>query len=278
VNKDAKAINRNALNVSLSHVDKIKPALKPLIDNFNLPYFAYNRILGGEKFLLLSGRETWPRLFYESGGYQGEGLKFFRIPEKKLIHYIWPKKPYITSHHAAYANNIWHGCSIFYKIDHRQIDVFHFASDKNDPKTDDFFISHIDVLESFMSYFKFQYNDLINQIDESDYGVYYKKLNVDLDEQSIQDKQNFFEQIKIRSYILKADGKDIVLTKREAECLYLFSKKHTMKEIAAILKLSPRTVESYINNIRDKAMCSTKAELTEIYEKSPLNQPCLFNL
>ena len=51
------------------------------------------------------------------------------------------------------------------------------------------------------------------------------------------------------------------LSVREMECLYHFLKGNTLKEIAAILNLSKRTVESYYDNIKSKFGCDTKTAL-----------------
>jgi DNA-binding CsgD family transcriptional regulator len=53
------------------------------------------------------------------------------------------------------------------------------------------------------------------------------------------------------------------LSKREAECIYNLSQGKTAKEIAKVLNLSFRTVEFYINNIKNKWGCSTRSELID---------------
>ena|SRR5581483_4441419 len=55
----------------------------------------------------------------------------------------------------------------------------------------------------------------------------------------------------------------ITLTKREAECLYFLARAYTTKKIAQALDLSPRTIETYINNIKDKLGVIYKSEITE---------------
>ena len=42
------------------------------------------------------------------------------------------------------------------------------------------------------------------------------------------------------------------LSERELQCLCLLARGYTMKESAQELKLSPRTVESYLDNIKTK--------------------------
>lgn len=53
------------------------------------------------------------------------------------------------------------------------------------------------------------------------------------------------------------------LTLRELQCLSYFSSGKTAKEIARILSLSPRVVETHLDNIRLKTACQTKQGLSQ---------------
>ncbi len=58
------------------------------------------------------------------------------------------------------------------------------------------------------------------------------------------------------------------LTYREVECTRLIILGKTTKEIARDLNLSSRTVEVYINNIKQKTGCSYKHNLINLYKDS----------
>jgi len=64
-------------------------------------------------------------------------------------------------------------------------------------------------------------------------------------------------------------------TKREKDCLGYLVYGLTTKEIAFELGISPRTVEFYLNNIKDKMGCYCKSQLLKIilkkYAKIELN-------
>lgn len=53
------------------------------------------------------------------------------------------------------------------------------------------------------------------------------------------------------------------LTKREAQCLFFIIRGKTAKYIASVLDLSIRTVEAYIQNIKDKLDCRNKSNLID---------------
>lgn len=56
----------------------------------------------------------------------------------------------------------------------------------------------------------------------------------------------------------------IYLSKRELDCLHPLIRGKTAKEIGKILNLSPRTVESYLENIKSKLSVDSKAELIDL--------------
>ena len=64
-----------------------------------------------------------------------------------------------------------------------------------------------------------------------------------------------------RYYLYDHDGGGVYFTRREAECMSLLLAGNTVKEAARRLLLSPRTVEFYLKNMKEKAGCRTKAKL-----------------
>ena len=68
-------------------------------------------------------------------------------------------------------------------------------------------------------------------------------------------------------------GSDIRLTSRQTEVLQLVAEGKSAKEIAAILDLSPRTVESHKYAIMDQLGVKTSAELVQYAVKKGLVRP-----
>ena len=69
--------------------------------------------------------------------------------------------------------------------------------------------------------------------------------------------------IKQIGYILEESYPNTRLPERQSECLFYLLRGKTAKEIAKLLNLSPRTVESYIEQIKFKLNCRTKSDLIE---------------
>ena len=70
--------------------------------------------------------------------------------------------------------------------------------------------------------------------------------------------------------IYHTDRGDIHFTSREKQCIYYLAAGNTMKKIAKILQLSPRTVESYLNKIKLKTGCRSKKELIAFIKRNGL--------
>lgn len=66
---------------------------------------------------------------------------------------------------------------------------------------------------------------------------------------------------EVRKFLLTRQPETKSLTKRQLDCLYYLTKGMTIKEIAKSLSLSPRTVEHYLETIKDKLNCHSRSEL-----------------
>ncbi|WED43517.1 response regulator transcription factor [Legionella cardiaca] len=63
-----------------------------------------------------------------------------------------------------------------------------------------------------------------------------------------------------------ANGKEVKfnrLSKRQLDCLRHYAEGYTSRKIGDILDLSPRTVEHYLEAVKNKLNCSTRAELVK---------------
>lgn len=63
---------------------------------------------------------------------------------------------------------------------------------------------------------------------------------------------------------LLINGHEIILTRRESDCLHCLAQGKTAKETARILGISNRTVEAYLENIKMKANIRHKSGLISI--------------
>ena len=68
--------------------------------------------------------------------------------------------------------------------------------------------------------------------------------------------------------LCRIGSKNILLSKRETDCFELIKKGLSAKEMAEKLYLSPRTIESHLENIKLKCHCKTKLELLSMLSET----------
>lgn len=69
------------------------------------------------------------------------------------------------------------------------------------------------------------------------------------------------KKITYKSYAIGNSHPGVCFTKREAECMVWMLRGKTINGVAEKLKLSPRTVEFYLKNMKIKLSCRTKSDL-----------------
>lgn len=77
----------------------------------------------------------------------------------------------------------------------------------------------------------------------------------------VNDSKIYASHERPKAYYIGTNENPFCLSPRELECLFLTLRSMTAKQIAEQLGLSKRSVEFYIDNIKNKMGCTTKSEL-----------------
>jgi PAS domain S-box-containing protein len=88
---------------------------------------------------------------------------------------------------------------------------------------------------------------------------------------TIDEILSLLRKTSAEKYFINGRNGEILLSKKELVCLIYTAKGKLAKEIASILKISPKTVEFHISNLKNKLGCYTKAQLVEIFLKIGLD-------
>ncbi len=124
-----------------------------------------------------------------------------------------------------------------------------------------FYINALRLMEEFVGYFEKKANDLITFSPSNDL------INLPNYDQRIIVRESTCDQIFNLSAQSLFQDNQMPITLREKECLSLVAQGYTMKNAARKLKISPRTVEQHLRNIKDKYGLNTKNQLVEIWHE-----------
>lgn len=228
---------------------------KPLFDSSNLNYFSYGRVFNKNSCFVFHTStpliENWFKLqapapsCYPEGAYLWENLLTDDL--KKISNEL----------------NFDNGICIVKHYDNYS-DIFAFNSPKGASSAMSLYLNEMNALNKFCLYFKDQAAPLITQA-LADPIVIPDVMVTPIEIQQQQQKlSKAMDALKIKNYYFNEKYSGIKLTKREVECLSLYLKGKTSHEIANLLSLNKKTIDTFLTLIKKKFDCRTRSELFEI--------------
>jgi DNA-binding CsgD family transcriptional regulator len=216
----------------------------PFFQSFGANYIDYNRIYEDNSLLTLTSDGEWLEHFLK------RRYKFCTAFKRAGMH-LWDSYYYQLAVHDAKVNfNHDHGITIINQ-QANYIEYFDIAAPQHHREITSLYLNNFDRIESFIKDFNEKSLRLIKICE--------KKL------------------IKIPNALCSPDDvvadnthtatKNIAISNREKQCLEFYLAGNTAKETAEILQLSPRTVEEYINNLKNKFKCKHKRDLLKVCNK-----------
>lgn len=146
------------------------------------------------------------------------------------------------------SRNIDHGLQIIHKNEN-SCEFFSFAANRGNYSIANTYLNKLDVFKNFIMYFKDQAAALIRQVEKK--RIFYPFHNEKLDILHCDHQDNEINMV----------SKPIMLSKRQLQIARELLNGKTVKEISQELNLSHRTIESYINHLKDKIQSRNRSEL-----------------
>ncbi len=156
------------------------------------------------------------------------------------------------------------------------VELHCYATDKKNLDISALCLSNIQMLFDFVEYFKIKASHILDDAaakgifipsqftieDKKSYTCILNNHKISINNDLISEFKKIVSERK--SYLL-CNSQKVFLSYREMQCLALSARGKTAKEIALILNISPRTVESYMNQIKGKVGYKYKSQLIDLY-------------
>ncbi|RTL12587.1 MAG: LuxR family transcriptional regulator [Neisseriaceae bacterium] len=231
-------------------VTEINELIQPIDKYFGLDSFNYHKTFNDNSQIRLTNKIDWYKHYLSQKLYLQSifELPAFNYSRSRII---WTN---INTHsvilHDAEKFGIKHGITII-EPNHDGYEFFFLGTTTNNSSAINKYLSNFQLLDKFIQNFKLANQDLQAKL-------YANKTIAD----DWSGNELKFESInEIDKYSFLTELYQYRLTTREIECLPLLIKGYTSKQIAECLKISHRTVEDYVNNIKSKMNIATKNEL-----------------
>ena len=246
--------------------------------------FEYICILKSGEFFSLSSENELVELFLDVKGYKDS--PFFKAHEQTVsgYHLAWPDYSEKNLMHSHFECALSHkfGIDVTFCVSEKYLShhnsfIFEFKvldpSVSMDEKKSTVLLDHMNnmhLMNAGLEQLKAEFHPIIRKND-----IF--RLNLDsLGRNLARNKQALaFQQEKKKITLIAAGLLDrgdlalqqIKLSRQEEFCLDLYLKGKTAKEASRLMKISHRTVESYLDNIKSKLNVFTKSEVLEKAKK-----------
>lgn len=248
-------INENSHHYVNSISVEFNKACEPILQ-MHIPWFGYMRIFEDGSYLFLINNPNLHRAYISNIKNMGFHFsnEFNMLSSNKSYYYLIPSDIRLYDEkrdpimHLLYNFDIWHNFSV-YKLKTKFVDCYCFGGTRESQFLANYYINNISLLENFITHFDKFVSVVIN----------------------FKDKKNLskFDQIFTFNKIIKSANhfiedkynNNIKLSNQEYQCLRYLSMGYSYKEVGSRLSISARTVENYLNMIKNKTGYYSKSEL-----------------
>lgn len=255
-------------NFALTSSSTVQDICDPILKSIGITYFNYIKIYNKDcSRELLTNNADWIGHFYSNALYNSIGA----IDIEHLLpkgYFLWAemvtKDPIYLQGRDYF--NIDQGITFVIKRPDVTL-LYIFASSQDNHDINNFYASNIDLLQRFIHYFTDRGQDLIKEAESN--RIYLPQPQIvtasRVNNISVSDKMRaeFFENTHVNRYFLLNEADDLYLTKKQGECASLFVTGLTTKQIARTMSVSPRTVEGYLYDIKNKLSDSLNKPLSK---------------
>jgi len=260
---------------SLQYSSVISENFNNILKKINIEHFWFIRIFHKDNSrIILTNYPQWVEHFYYEGFY-----KNLHIMDAEFLqgtgYYTWENLKTGRPFDDGVKYFMLHDGVTMLKKDNDYTDLYCFATSKEKLLDIDIIRKGRDLLDRFIFYFKEKSYNLIDEISDSRIfldNLYYKNtryLNLKTGSSNKEIIESFIRETTINKIFVTGSK---YLTNQEALCIKHLINGKTAKEIAEILNISYRTVESHISNVKKKfdfrKMQEASYMLTELNFKS----------
>ncbi len=269
----SRLLSKNHICYSSSGI--VKEICKPLFNILRINYFSFYRIYtNGDRIRLCSNPEILEK-YYEEGWYETSAFERITIPYYDTC-VIWSsmEEGYrVCLEKQLYELYKLNDMISIIKTQSNYVDIYDFSTSEANVNLNSIFLQQMNILERFTQYFNVSASNLIQQAMKERFKLPLKKDKNQSDTQretletldlNMSNRMKEFYRLTIPQYLcLPTEEGETALSQRETECLVNSIQGLSAKQIAQRLKISYRTVETHIANIKNKSGYSSMNKLIE---------------
>lgn len=252
----------------------IKDICAPLVKHFGIKHFCYSRnypngtsvALTMDADVIENMHEVFIAGLDKKGSYVKDGF-YLQHEMTEEYHSLQSFFAHFTQRFGADHH------LLFYEHYQTYMEQFVFGVDPRNLAAYSFYTENLDLFERFMIYFKDKAKKIIDEADKHRIIIPKVAPRLELPINHYEKiRKDFLQDIQHSHYFVDNKDGGTFISQRELDVVYCLSRGRTAKEIGSELSLSPRTVESYLNSVKNKLGCFNKSQVIDIFLASKLNK------
>lgn len=252
----------NDAHPTLTLMPDIKNYCSKFFKLYNLNYFQVLRVYQDGSFVFLSNLDGWAEFSFNHAFKSNEPLVYSYVNTDILdptsYFFLWeenlPIKPVSLIKNEFKVHNgltlVERGTTYY--------DMWGFGTPANNKQAISFYINNIDVLRNFINAFKHDQKLLLNKLESQPINVAKPQQDKNL-KLMLLEPNNFNNRIAV-----SFNQRNGYITTQEYACISKLPLGYSSKQIGAILKISPRTVEEYFRRVKIRLGCKSKLDLIQL--------------
>lgn len=251
--------------VSYKNQSKLKRLVEPFFRSTGIEGFWYWTITEDGNFTHITTQPNMSEFFYCEELFKGH--PHFRTPKHIPSSFLLPDKMSDIEYEKTQGvmNDKFTLDQLFLVVnsDSKNLSGYGFGTYVGRPDLTNFYLNNLFLFRKFINYFHEECSDMVRKAEDKAVNIatavgdsFYKPTTLFADI-SLKNENKLFLSTK---HQLQLEALSM-LSKREKECIKWLLRGRSASQIGKIIHLSPRTVEFYLVNIKNKLFCDTKQEL-----------------
>lgn len=259
-------LDENPLSYQAKYADSVSDMVYPFVDELKITFFSHVRVWHTGIFKSLMTETSLSRFYIE----QKYPIRF-SLGKSILLNsgcYLLQHLPDISSQqNLNLIREMFNLDHFIYLVDKQTKwdDLFILATTPENEVFVNLVFNNLDFIKQGLHRYKYNARELL----EKSPGVSYSSDCFIEHEKQCQYKIQM-GRISLQKILMPLNDREVSISRQEYHCLGLLIQNHSIKEIAQLMNLSPRTVETYLNNLKNKLHCQNNSELLGFIHKQYL--------
>ena len=268
---------------SLEYYESIDPTIKefckPLNDHFGISFFVHIKVYKKtSKYLFISNDINVAKDYISNVSWSNVFFDECITTKCKYKTILWPKFPENHSIEIYFKHNYWHGITLLEDVGDA-FEAWCFLTSRINNRITNFYIRHLSVLEVFIDKFRNRYSEIISESNKYLFRYYdgfgFHVPNAE-DKKEGEKIQAFLKAIGYNQRNVCINGKSVSMAPMQLQCLKTLSQEGCVKGTAKKLLLSPKTVITHLDRIKEKTGIRYNTELIKFYNNKIKNELDIF--